>query len=125
MARAAHARCRPQVVRQLFFQYSRGLHEEAAVNRFVRHSHARVVGELNFQLSGNLLRKARSYEAIASTPTPQQPPPRHPQPAPIPSRETSQSTKPNYSTKSPRTPAMAKNQTSHPLPPAHQSPAPP
>jgi len=31
------------------------LNEEAAENRLVGHSHACVIGKLNFQLSGNLL----------------------------------------------------------------------
>src|SRR5580704_18572354 len=55
VSRAAHASLRPQVVHQLFFQYATRLNEEAAVNRLVGHSHARVIGELNFQPSGNLL----------------------------------------------------------------------
>ncbi len=56
VSRAAHAPFRPQVVHQLFFQYATRLNEEAAVNRFVGHSHARVIGKLNFQPSGNLSR---------------------------------------------------------------------
>src|ERR1700684_4403785 len=55
MSRAAHAPLRPQVVHQFFFQYATRLNEKAAVNRLVGHSHARVIGELNFQPSGNLL----------------------------------------------------------------------
>src|SRR5260370_1144433 len=54
MARAAHAPLRPQVVHQLFFQYSPRLDEQAAVNGFVRHVHAPVVGILRLQPSGNL-----------------------------------------------------------------------
>src|SRR5580698_805810 len=49
VSRAAHASLRPQVVHQLFFQYATRLNEEAAVNRLVGHSHARVIGELDFQ----------------------------------------------------------------------------
>jgi hypothetical protein len=48
MSRAAHAPFRPQVVHQSFFQHPLCLNEEAAVNRFVEHSHARVIGK--FQL---------------------------------------------------------------------------
>src|SRR3984957_10409179 len=55
MSRAAAASVRPQMVQQLFFQYPPRLNEEATVNRFVGHSHARVIGKLNFQPSGNLL----------------------------------------------------------------------
>src|ERR1700722_4807408 len=55
MSRAAHASLRPQMVQQLFFQSPPRLNEEATVNRFVGHSHARVIGKLNFQPSGNLL----------------------------------------------------------------------
>src|SRR5580658_2391978 len=55
MARAAHAPLRPQVVQQLFFQCSPGLHEQATVNRFVGHAQALVVGILVLQPPGNLL----------------------------------------------------------------------
>src|SRR5580658_7350980 len=44
MARATHAPLRSQVVHQLFFQYATRLNEQAAVNGFVRHAHALVVG---------------------------------------------------------------------------------
>src|SRR5438309_11175366 len=55
LSRTAHAPLRPQVVHQLFFQYSTRLNEEAAVNRFVGHSHARIIGKLRLQPSRNLL----------------------------------------------------------------------
>src|SRR5580658_5377632 len=55
MTRAAHAPLRPQVVQQLFFQCSPGLHEQATVNRFVGHAQALVVGILVLQPPGNLL----------------------------------------------------------------------
>src|SRR6516165_4284191 len=47
MARATHAPLRPQVVQQLFFQYSTRLNEQAAVNGFVGHAHALVMGILS------------------------------------------------------------------------------
>ena len=53
--RAAHAPLRSQVVHQLFFQYSPRLNEQAAVNGFVGHAHALVIGILALQPSGNLL----------------------------------------------------------------------
>src|SRR5271156_1522676 len=55
MARATHAPLRSQVVHQLFFQYPTRLNEQAAVNGFVRHAHALVVGIPILQPPGNLL----------------------------------------------------------------------
>ena len=55
MARAAHAPLRPQVVHQLFFQYSSRLNEQAAVDGLMGHSHAPVIRVLRLQPSGNLL----------------------------------------------------------------------
>src|SRR5215470_7104062 len=55
MARAAHAPLRPQVVHQLFFQYSPRLNEQGAVDGLVGHSHTLVIGMLGLQPSGNLL----------------------------------------------------------------------
>src|SRR5258706_4779150 len=55
MARATHAPLRSQVVHQLFFQYATRLNEQAAVNGFVRHAHALVVGIPILQPPGNLL----------------------------------------------------------------------
>ena len=52
--RAAHAPLRPQVVHQLFFQYSPSLNEQAAVNGLVGHAHALVIGILGLQPPGNL-----------------------------------------------------------------------
>src|SRR5215472_8274599 len=57
MARAAHAPLRPQVVHQLFFQYSSCLNEQAAVNGLVGHAHALVAGIVGLQPPGNLLRR--------------------------------------------------------------------
>jgi Integrase core domain len=57
MARSAHASLRPQVLHQLFFQYSPRLDEQAAVNDFVGHLHAPVVGILRLQPPGNLFRR--------------------------------------------------------------------
>jgi len=42
------------VVQQLFFQYSPRLNEKTAVNGFVRHAHALVIGIVHLQPSGNL-----------------------------------------------------------------------
>src|SRR5712664_3901971 len=55
MARTAHAPLRPQLVQQLFFQHSTGLNEQAAVDGFVGHAQALVIGILDLQPSGNLL----------------------------------------------------------------------
>jgi hypothetical protein len=52
--RAANAPLRSQVVHQLFFKYSPSLNEQAAVNGFVGHSHARVIGIPDLEPSGNL-----------------------------------------------------------------------
>jgi hypothetical protein len=54
--RAADPAPRPQVPQQLLFQRPAGLNEEAAVNGFVRHAQARVLGMLALQPDGNLLR---------------------------------------------------------------------
>src|SRR6266478_1752145 len=55
--RAAYAALGSQVPQQLFLQHSAGLDEQAAVNRFVGHAHALVIGILNLQPSGNLFRR--------------------------------------------------------------------
>jgi hypothetical protein len=55
--RAAHATLGPQVPKQLFFQRSARLKEQATVNGFVGHAQALVIGILDFQPSGNLLRR--------------------------------------------------------------------
>src|ERR1700730_12559319 len=57
MPRAADPPLGPQVLNQLFFQHSARLNEQAAINRFVRHAHALVLGILVLQPSGNLLRR--------------------------------------------------------------------
>jgi len=57
MARATHAPLRSQMVHQLFFQYATRLNEQAAVNGFVRHAHALVVGIPILQPPGNLFRR--------------------------------------------------------------------
>src|SRR5450755_2383786 len=54
MSRAAQAPLRPQMIHQLFFQYAPRLNEQAAVNRFVGHAQALVVGILVLQPPGNL-----------------------------------------------------------------------
>jgi len=54
VSRAAHASLRPQMIHQLLFQCSPGLNEQAAVNGFVGHVHALVIGIPSFQPSGNL-----------------------------------------------------------------------
>src|SRR5262249_13419773 len=54
MARAAHAPFRPQVVHQLFFQYSPRLNEQGAVDGLVRHVYTLVIGILGLQPFGNL-----------------------------------------------------------------------
>src|SRR5271167_63385 len=55
--RAAYAALGSQVPQQLFFQHSAGLDEQAAVNRFVGHAHALVIGILDLQPSGDLFRR--------------------------------------------------------------------
>src|SRR5215470_14987602 len=55
LAGMAHAPLRPQVVHQLFFQYSPRLNEQAAVNGLVGHAHALVIRIRSLQPSGNLL----------------------------------------------------------------------
>src|ERR1700722_3987674 len=57
MPRAAYAPLGSKVLNQLFFQHSSRLNEQAAVNGFVRHAHALVLGILNLQPSGNLFRR--------------------------------------------------------------------
>src|ERR1700730_1851289 len=52
MPRAADLPLGPQVLNQLFFQPSARLNEQAAINRFVRHAHALVLGILVLQPSG-------------------------------------------------------------------------
>src|SRR5277367_1042281 len=56
MTRAAHAPLRPQVVHQLFLQYSSRLNEQAAINSLGGHAHTLVVGITGLQPSGNLFR---------------------------------------------------------------------
>src|SRR6266481_58144 len=55
--RAAYATLGPQVPKQLFLQHSARLNEQATVNGFVGHAQALVIGILDFQPSGNLLRR--------------------------------------------------------------------
>ena len=54
VSRAAHAPLRSQLVPQLFFQHSTGLNEQAAVDGFVKHSHALVIRILSLQPPRNL-----------------------------------------------------------------------
>src|SRR6266478_4863546 len=55
--RAADATLGSQVPKQLFLQHSARLNEQAAVNGFVGHAQALVIGILGFQPSGNLFRR--------------------------------------------------------------------
>src|SRR6202034_1110033 len=45
------------MLNQLFFQHSTRLNEQAAINRFMRHAHALVLGILTLQPTGNLFRR--------------------------------------------------------------------
>src|SRR3984885_15509363 len=45
------------MLNQLFFQHSTRLNEQAAINRFMRHAHALVLGILTLQPPGNLFRR--------------------------------------------------------------------
>src|SRR5476651_1144000 len=53
MPRAAYTPLGSQMRNQVLFQHSARLKEQAAVNRFVRHAHAPVLGILGLQPSGN------------------------------------------------------------------------
>ena len=53
--RPAYAALGSQVLQQLFFQRSTRLNEQAAVNGFVGHTHALIIGILDFQPAGDLL----------------------------------------------------------------------
>src|SRR6202790_1999006 len=55
--RAADPPLRSQMPNQFLFQHSTRLNEQAAINGFVRHAEALVVGMLALQPSGNLLRR--------------------------------------------------------------------
>ena len=55
--RAADPPLGAKVLNQLLFQRSPRLDEQTAINRFVRHAQALVVGVLRFQPSGNLFRR--------------------------------------------------------------------
>src|ERR1700730_7503607 len=57
LPRAAYTPLRPKVLNQLLFQHSSRLNEQAAVNGFVRHAHAFVLGIPPLQPSGNLFRR--------------------------------------------------------------------
>ena len=54
MSRTAHAPLRPQMIHQLFLQYSSRLNEQAAINSLVGHVHILVVGITGLQPTGNL-----------------------------------------------------------------------
>src|SRR5450432_292707 len=60
--RPAYAPLGSQVLNQLLFQHSSRLYEQAAINRFVRHTHALVVGILQLQPSGNLFRRPVQHQ---------------------------------------------------------------
>src|SRR6266436_4706668 len=55
--RAAYAALGPQMPQQLFLQHSARLNEQATVNGLVGHAQALVFGILDFQPTGNLLRR--------------------------------------------------------------------
>src|SRR5882757_3777918 len=55
MTRAAHPPLRPQMVKQLFFQHSTGLNEQATVDGLVGHAHALGVAIVDLQPPRNLL----------------------------------------------------------------------
>src|SRR5208283_1417781 len=90
MTRTAHAPLRPQVVHQLFLQYSSRLNEQAAINSLVGHAHTLVVGITGLQPSGNLFgrpvqdqftRNHVSQPAVAGQKTTLRAQHRHPCPA--------------------------------------------
>jgi len=62
MPRAAYTPLGAKVLNQLLFQHSSRLYKEAAVNRFVGHTHALVVGILDLQPSGNLFRRPVQHQ---------------------------------------------------------------
>ncbi len=55
MPRAAYTPLGAKVLNQLFFQRSAGLNEQAAIDRFVRHAQALILGILPVEPTGNLL----------------------------------------------------------------------
>src|SRR5258708_3642791 len=55
--RPAYAALGSQVLQQFLFQHSARLNEQASVNGFVGHTHALIIGILDFQPSGNLFRR--------------------------------------------------------------------
>src|ERR1700730_8281508 len=55
--RAADSPLESKMLNQLLFQHSSRLNEQAAVNRFVGHAHALVLGIPPLQPSGNLFRR--------------------------------------------------------------------
>ncbi len=57
LLRAAYAALGPQVPKELFFQHSSRLNEQATVNSLVGHAQALVLGILDLQPSGNLFRR--------------------------------------------------------------------
>jgi hypothetical protein len=60
--RAADPPLGPKVLHQLLFQHSAGLDEQAAVNGFVGHAQALVIGILRLQPDGNLLWRPVLYQ---------------------------------------------------------------
>jgi len=57
VSRASHGSGAPQVLQKLFFQGSARLHEEASVDRFVRHLTCLIPRIGPFEPTGNLLRR--------------------------------------------------------------------
>jgi hypothetical protein len=62
MPRAAYTPLGAKVLNQLLFQHSPRLYEQAAINRFVGHAHAPIVGMLQLQPSGNLFRRPVQHQ---------------------------------------------------------------
>src|SRR6266705_3622123 len=67
--RAAYAALGSQVPQQLFFQHSSRLNESASVNGLVGHTHALVIGILDFQPPGNLLRRPIQHSVYSQPPS--------------------------------------------------------
>src|SRR5258708_12412994 len=92
ISRTAHAPLRPQMVHQLFLQYSSRLNEHAAINSLVGHGHILVVGITGLQPTGNLFGRpvkhqlTRNYLTNPAVATHNQPLlPQRPTPSPAPS----------------------------------------
>src|SRR5271155_1750871 len=60
--RAADEALGPKVPNELFFQYSTRLNKEATVNGLVGHAQALILGILDLEPSGNLLRRPVQHQ---------------------------------------------------------------